>query len=361
MSIKNKQITCLKLSTLFEMSNSTQKIRVGILGLGGIATNHLEAIKSNSDLFELKAVCDKNENILSEFSSPISTYSEYEEMLLDRAIDLISICTPSGMHSYQSIMAGRKNIHVITEKPMAVKLQDAQDMLKEFQRSKAKLFVVKQNRLNNNIKILKELIDKGILGKIHFVQSNVFWTRPQEYYDKENWRGTKEHDGGALMNQASHYVDLLYWLFGPVESLNAFASTTRDIETEDTGVVNLQFISGALGSMNYTMLTYPKNFEGSITVIAEKGTIKIGGTALQKIERWDLEDNSYDNILEETSDTSNSQKSHGHSEYYKNVAEVLKNESKAICDGEDGIKSLQILEATYESVESSSTIYLNQE
>ena len=163
------------------------------------------------------------------------------------------------------------------------------------------------------------------------------------------------------MNQASHYVDLLYWLFGPVESLNAFASTTRDIETEDTGVVNLQFISGALGSMNYTMLTYPKNFEGSITVIAEKGTIKIGGTALQKIERWDLEDNSYDNILEETSDTSNSQKSHGHSEYYKNVAEVLKNESKAICDGEDGIKSLQILEATYESVESSSTIYLNQE
>lgn len=343
------------------MSEYTDRIKVGILGLGGIAKNHIEAIERNSDLFALKAVCDKNENALSDFNGPITTYSEYSEMLENENLDLISICTPSSMHSSQSIMAGKKNLHVITEKPMALKLCDAIEMIDVFKKSPAKLFVVKQNRLNKNIKLLKEVIEKGILGKIYFVQSNVFWTRPQEYYDKEIWRGTKEHDGGALMNQASHYVDLLYWLFGPVKSLNALASTTRDIETEDTGVVNLHFMNGALGSMNYTMLTYPKNFEGSISVIAEKGTIKIGGTGLQIIEKWDLEDSSYDYRFHELNESKIPKKSDGHSEYYKNISDVLINNSRPICDGENGMKSLQILDAAYKSSESMSTVYLNQD
>ena len=343
------------------MSESSNKIKVGILGLGGIARNHIEAVERNVDLFDLRAVCDKNEELLSNFNSSITTYTEYSDMLKNKHLDLISICTPSGMHSSQSIMAGKKNLHVITEKPMAVKLRDAEAMLTVFKKTNTKLFVVKQNRLNKNIKLLKKVIQKGALGKIHFVQSNVFWTRPQEYYDKENWRGTKEHDGGALMNQASHYVDLLYWLFGPVKSLNALTSTTRNIETEDTGVVNLHFMNGALGSINYTMLTYPKNFEGSITVIAEKGTIKIGGSGLQTIEKWDLEDSSYNYLLEELNESGKSEKSDGHSEYYKNVWNVLNNGSEPICSGEDGMKSLQILDATYKSAEAFSTVYLNQD
>ncbi len=343
------------------MSESPDKIKIGILGLGGIAKNHIKAIEQNSHLFDLMAVCDKNARTLSDFNSSIATYTEYSEMLENKNLDLISICTPSSVHSSQSIMAGKKDIHVITEKPMALKLCDAKEMIDVFKKSTAKLFVVKQNRLNKNIKLLKEVIANGILGKIHFVQSNVFWTRPQEYYDKETWRGTKEHDGGALMNQASHYVDLLYWLFGPVKSLNALASTTRDIETEDTGVVNLHFMNGALGSMNYTMLTYPKNFEGSISVIAEKGTIKIGGTGLQTIEKWDLEDSSYDYLFNELNEPTTLEKSDGHSEYYKNVSDVLNNKSDPICDGEDGMKSLQILDGAYKSSESLSTVYLNQD
>jgi len=342
------------------MTKSKKKVNVGLLGLGGIASNHIDAIAGNPEHFELKAVCDKNEVILQDFNKDISVYSDYELMLQDDSLDLISICTPSGMHSSQSIMAAEKNLHVITEKPMAIELSQAVEMIEAFKESNTKLFVVKQNRLNKFIKLLKEVISKDVLGKIHLVQSNVFWTRPQEYYDKEKWRGTREHDGGALMNQASHYVDLLYWLFGPVESLNAITSTTRDIETEDTGVLNLKFQSGALGSMNYTMLTYPKNYEGSIMIIAEKGTIKIGGNSLKFIEAWDLQDSSYDSRVRGLNALEEDMKSDGHKEYYRNVAEVLNNNTQPICDGQDGIKSLEILAATYKSSETASTVYLNK-
>ena len=207
---------------------------------------------------------------------------------------------------------------------------------------------------------MKELIDKGILGKIHFVQSNVFWTRPQEYYDKENWRGTKEHDGGALMNQASHYVDLLDWLVGPVESLSASVATLgRAIEAEDTAVMHLRWKNGALGTMAVTMLTYPKNLEGSITLLGETGTVKIGGPAVNRIEHWSFADETLDdNLVEQASYETSSVYGFGHPPYYTNMLDVLQGNAKALCDGSEGLRSLELLISAYRSAKEGRTVHL---
>jgi len=186
-------------------------------------------------------------------------------------------------------MADKKGINVVTEKPMGITLKSVDELIKTADDNKVKLFVVKQNRLNTTMQLLKRAILKNRFGRIYMVQSNVFWQRPQEYYDMADWRGTWEFDGGAFMNQASHYVDALYWLIGSVESVTAETATlARKIEAEDSGSAVIKFRNGAIGSINVTMLTYPKNYEGSITILGEKGTVKIGGLAVNKIEKWDF-------------------------------------------------------------------------
>ena len=326
-----------------------KKINIGLVGGGGIASNHLKAINHHSDDLNLVAVCDTNKAALNSLSLDKNTkrFNDYLEMIEMESLDVVSICTPSGLHPEQAILASNKLLHVITEKPMSILLKDGRHMVSVAKKNSTKLFVVKQNRYNKYVSLLKEVLKNNTLGKIHLVQSNVFWTRPQSYYDEAKWRGTKKNDGGALMNQASHYVDLLYWLFGPIVSLSALTSTTRNIETEDTGVVNLKFLSGALGTMNYSMLTYPKNYEGSITVLGEKGTVKIGGPALSSFEVWDLEDESFNEKAEDLNQAQDYDKANGHKEYYGNVISTLRGEGKPICDGEEGLKSLEILEATY--------------
>jgi UDP-N-acetyl-2-amino-2-deoxyglucuronate dehydrogenase len=208
--------------------------------------------------------------------------------------------------------------------------------------------------------LLKKAIDKGRFGRIYMVNINVFWTRPQEYYDTAKWRGTWEFDGGAFMNQASHYVDLLDWLVGPIESLQAYTATlARNIEVEDTGVVSVKWRSGALGSLNVTMLTYPKNLEGSITILGENGTVRIGGLAVNEIQHWEFLDEDPDdaNVKNANYETS-SVYGFGHPLYYENVVDVMRGNAEPETDGREGLRSLEVLIATYLSARDGERISL---
>ena len=209
--------------------------------------------------------------------------------------------------------------------------------------------MVKQNRRNSTLQLLKRAVEEKRFGKINMVHLNVFWTRPQEYYDQAKWRGTWEFDGGAFMNQASHYIDLLNWLIGPIESVFSYTSTLeRNIEVEDTGVACIKWRSGAMGTINVTMLTYPKNYEGSITILGEKGTVEVGGVAVNEIKHWefDSEDEDDKKVRESNYETS-SVYGVGHPLYYENVIKVLRGEAKPETDGRSGLRSLETLIAMY--------------
>jgi UDP-N-acetyl-2-amino-2-deoxyglucuronate dehydrogenase len=233
-------------------------------------------------------------------------------------------------------------------------------MVKACDEAGVRLFVVKQNRRNSTLQLLKRAVAEKRFGRIYMVNINVFWTRPQEYYDAAKWRGTWELDGGAFMNQASHYVDLIDWLIGPVESINAMTATLeRDIQVEDTGVLNIKWRSGALGSMNVTMLTYPKNLEGSITIIGEKGTVKVGGVAVNEIQHWQFEDSKdYDANIQSANYETTSVYGFGHPLYYKNVIDVMRGTAEAETDGREGLHSLEVLIAAYLSARDGKNISL---
>jgi len=232
---------------------------------------------------------------------------------------------------------------------MATRWHDGLRMVRACDDANVRLFVVKQNRRNATLQLLKQAVEQGRFGRIYMVNLNVFWTRPQEYYDSAAWRGTWEFDGGAFMNQASHYVDLLDWLIGPIESIQAYTATlARNIEVEDTGVISVKWRSGALGSMNVTMLTYPKNLEGSITIIGEKGTVRIGGVAVNEIQHWEFaEAHEDDEKIKQASYETTSVYGFGHPLYFDNVIKVIRGEASPETDGREGLKSLETLIATY--------------
>jgi UDP-N-acetyl-2-amino-2-deoxyglucuronate dehydrogenase len=247
----------------------------------------------------------------------------------------------------------------MTEKPMATRWKDGIRMVRVCDDAKVHLFVVKQNRHNGTLQLLKRAVLEKRFGKIYMVNINVFWTRPQEYYDQAEWRGTWEYDGGAFMNQASHYVDILEWLIGPIDKVQAMVSTTRDIEVEDTGVMNIKWRSGTLGSMNVTMLTYPKNLEGSITILGEKGTVRVGGVAVNDIQHWEFEKSQdYDSEVKRANYQTTSVYGFGHPLYYKNVIDVLKDGAEPETDGREGLKSLEVLIAAYLSARDGQTVSL---
>jgi UDP-N-acetyl-2-amino-2-deoxyglucuronate dehydrogenase len=253
------------------------------------------------------------------------------------------------LHPEQTIDVAASGRHVMTEKPMATRWHDGLRMVRACDDANVRLFVVKQNRRNATLQLLKQAVEQGRFGRIYMVNLNVFWTRPQEYYDSAAWRGTWEFDGGAFMNQASHYVDLLDWLIGPIESIQAYTATlARNIEVEDTGVISVKWRSGALGSMNVTMLTYPKNLEGSITIIGEKGTVRVGGVAVNEIQHWEFsEPHEDDEKVKQASYETTSVYGFGHPLYYYNVIKVLQGEADPETDGREGLKSLETLIATY--------------
>ena len=328
-------------------------MNIALIGCGRISKNHFESIKKFPKDLKLVAVCDIIEERAKKAGNKYGAkyYTNYEEMLERGDIDIISVCTPSGLHPKHGIMAAQKGINVITEKPMGITLNSVDELIKATDDNKVKLFVVKQNRLNTTMQLLKKAILKNRFGRIYMVQSNVFWQRPQEYYDMAKWRGTWEFDGGAFMNQASHYVDALYWLIGSVESVIAETATlNRKIEAEDSGSAVIKFRNGAIGSINVTMLTYPKNYEGSITILGEKGTVKIGGLAVNKIEKWEFEDyDEDDKAIEQSNYQPPNIYGYGHIPYYQNVIDTLKGKAEANTDGRSGRKSLELIIGIYRS------------
>jgi len=328
-------------------------LRIGLIGCGRISKNHFEAIKAQSDS-QCIACCDIIEDRAREaaekYNIPNWTTS-YEEMLSYSKVDLISICTPSGLHPEHGIQAAKAGKHVLTEKPMACRLAEAEQLIKACDEADVKLFVVLQNRLNPAIQLVRRAYEEGRFGKIYVITSNVFWTRPQEYYDMAPWRGTWELDGGAFMNQASHYVDMVQWFGGPIEEVKSITATLkRNIEAEDTGSAIIRFQNGAIGSINVTMLTYPKNLEGSITILGEKGTVRVAGTSMNKIEQWEFADKQfYDEEIEQHNTNPTSVYGFGHSGYYRNVIDSLQGKAEPTSDGTEGKKSLYLLQQIYKT------------
>ena len=339
-----------------------RKIRIAVVGCGRISTNHLSAIKAHQNNFKLVAVCDSESTPLKLATEKykVAGYLSLKEMLINEKLDVISICTPSGMHPNQTVDIAKAGIHVISEKPMATRWSDGLKMVKACDDANVRLFVVKQNRQNATLQLLKRAIQEKRFGRIFMVNINVFWTRPQAYYDQAKWRGTWELDGGAFMNQASHYIDLADWLIGPVDKVQAMMGTLdRDIEVEDTGVINIKWRSGAMGSINVTMLSYPKNYEGSITILGEKGTVRLGGLAVNEIQHWEFEDKcDYDDKVTDANYETDSVYGFGHPLYYKNIVDVLRGDAEPETDGHEGLKSLEVMIAAYLAARDGSTVTL---
>lgn len=339
----------------------SKSYRIAFVGCGRISKNHFDAIEKIDGL-EIVAVSDEIEERAREAGEKLGVpwYPSLEKMLAGVECDIVAIATPSGLHPDQGVTAARAGKHVVTEKPMAISLAGADKLVKACDDAGVNLFVVKQNRLNRPIQLLKKAVDTGRFGKIFMANCTVRWARPQEYYDQAPWRGTWKYDGGAFMNQASHYVDLIQWMMGPVESVVAKTATlARRIETEDSGAAIIQFQSGALGVLEVTMLTYPRNLEGSFTILGEKGTVKIGGTAVNKVEHWLFaEPDADDKLIEQMNTNPPNVYGFGHEGYYRNVLAVLRGEAKADTDGREGRKSLELILGIYESAKSGREVRL---
>ncbi|CBJ83417.1 Gfo/Idh/MocA family oxidoreductase [Xenorhabdus bovienii] len=338
-----------------------RKIKFALVGCGRIAKNHFNSLDAHKNNAELVAVCDTDPVALNTAMEKTGAngFNNLHDMLDNISADIIILTTPSGLHPEQAIACLEKGFHVVTEKPMATRFSDGEKMVKAADKAGKRLFVVKQNRLNATLQLLKRAVEEQRFGQINMVHLNVFWTRPQDYYDQAAWRGTWEFDGGAFMNQASHYVDLLEWLIGPVKDIQAMMSTHLDIEAEDTGVLNIRWRNGALGSMAVTMCTYPSNLEGSITILGEKGSVRVGGLAVNEIQEWNFADEKdYDQQVKGANYETTSVYGFGHPLYYKNVIDVMRGEAEPMTDGREGLKSLELLIAAYLSARDNKTVSL---
>lgn len=358
---------------------SDRRIRIALVGCGRVSRNHIRAIFSHCDRAELVAICDSHAECLENTQAfiadlagehindavnivQLASYSQLLSAIKSQAIfvDLVVLCTPSGLHFSQAIAAAEAGLHVCTEKPMAISHADGLAMVKACDQAGVHLFVVLQNRFLSTLQLVKRQLKAGRFGQLAMVSVNVFWQRPQSYYEQDSWRGTWALDGGALMNQASHYIDLLNWLIGPLDSLSASIATLgRKIEAEDTAAMQLRWKNGALGTMAVTMLTYPKNLEGSITLLGETGTVKIGGPAVNQIEHWSFADqHSDDDLVEQASYESTNVNGFGHQPYYTNMLDALEGKAEAMCDGREGLLSLELLTAAYCSAKEENIIHL---
>ena len=339
-----------------------KKIKFAVIGCGRVAPKHTDSIKDITNA-ELVAVCDIREDRAKAFSEKYGCryYLDHKDLLKnEKDVDCINICTPHGYHADIAINSAKAGKHVVVEKPMAMSLKEADKMVEECKKNNVKLFVVKQNRYNEPIVKLKEAVDKGRFGKIFFGNTSVYWSRPQEYYDHEPWRGTKAIDGGVLMNQASHHIDMIRWMMGEVKSIKATTATlTHKMEAEDIGIALLNFKNGALGTIIATTSIFPHNIEGSITIAGTDGTAKVGGVALNKMEIWTFKDwNNDDELISKYSQNPPNVYGFGHHAYLKDVVESIQKDLPPKVDGEEGRKTLELIEKIYESANSNKEIFL---
>lgn len=339
-------------------------LRFALVGCGRIAKRHSELLGHKQiENAELVAVCDiaeeKSKKIGERFGVPY--YADMHEMLKSVEIDVITVLTESGYHAEQIVELAKYKKHIVVEKPMALTLDDADAMIEACNEAGVKLFVVKQNRFNVPVVKTREALEAGRFGKLVLGTVRVRWCRPQAYYDMADWRGTWALDGGVLTNQASHHVDLLEWMLGDVESVQAMSATALvDIEAEDTVIVNLRFRSGALGIIEATTAARPKDLEGSISMLGEKGTVEIGGFAVNEMKVWNFSEElpGDSEVMDNYSVNPPNVYGFGHQAYYEHVVDSIINNKKHLVDGLVGRKSLELINAIYESIETKKEVFL---
>jgi UDP-N-acetyl-2-amino-2-deoxyglucuronate dehydrogenase len=343
------------------LGGTINMIKFAVVGMGHIAKKHIEAIEKAEGAV-LTAVCDTNPERLRDFDGKVKTYTDMETMLRENEdIDVVNICVPSGLHAKLTKIVAEHKRHIIVEKPMALKLEDAEEMIRVAKENKVKLAVVHPNRFRPAIQKLKEKMEQGAFGKLSHANATVRWNRNQAYYDQAAWRGTKEFDGGVLMNQAIHNLDLLLWLMGPVEAVQAMAATRlRNIETEDVAAAVVQFKNGALGVIEAATTIYPKNLEESIAIFGEKASVKIGGRTANFIETWDIEGVSEEE-REKLIDEINSDPfgKPGHQWIIEDMVQAIQEDREPIITGEDGIAPVKLILAILESAETGKRVLLS--
>jgi UDP-N-acetyl-2-amino-2-deoxyglucuronate dehydrogenase len=339
-------------------------ISIALLGCGRIAKRHAELLANGQVKgARLAAVCDivpeRAEGFGRRFEVP--SFRSLDDLLASAGIDLVSVLTPSGMHAEHAIRIAEAGRHVVVEKPMALRLDDADAMIAACDRARVKLFVVKQNRFNVPVVKLRQALEAGRFGRLVLGTVRVRWCRNQAYYDADPWRGTWAHDGGVLANQASHHIDLLEWMMGEVNSVFAKGTTALvDIETEDTAVATLHFRNGALGIVEATTAARPRDLEGSLSILGEKGAVEIAGFAVNQLRTWQFSDSLAEDgdVIERYSVNPPNVYGYGHQAYYENVVNCLMSDVAALVDGLEGRKSLELITALYESMETGREVRL---
>jgi UDP-N-acetyl-2-amino-2-deoxyglucuronate dehydrogenase len=346
----------LRIMESSEMTPSSA-IRFAVVGCGRIAGRHIEHIQN---VGRLVATCDTQQERAAAYAkqSGAMPFVNIEQMLAAQSdeIDVVSVCSPNGLHAAHAITALKAGCHVLCEKPMGLSVSECGEMIQAAERANRRLFVVKQNRFNPPVAAVKQAIDAGRLGRIYSVALNCFWNRNPDYYLNDSWKGSRDLDGGCLYTQFSHFIDLLYWMVGDVVQAHAFAdnfSHEDTVEFEDSGVVALRFRNGALGTVNFTINSFQKNMEGSLTVFGEKGAVKIGGQYLNELEYQKIEDFEISGLPE-----GNPANQYGHyvgsmsnhDEVYRNLVDVLRHGGVIATNGYEGMKTVEIIEKIYESV-----------
>lgn len=337
---------------------------VALVGCGRIARRHADLLgRGQIDGARLSAVCDAVPERARAFGEAygVPHFADMHEMMAAAPADVVSVLTPSGMHAEHVVALAPYGRHVVVEKPMALTLADADRMIVACDRAGVRLFVVKQNRFNVPVVKLRDALERDRFGRLVLGTVRVRWCRTQDYYDQDAWRGTWALDGGVIANQASHHVDLLEWCMGDVESVFAKSATAlARVETEDTMVVVLKFRSGALGVIEATTATRPKDLEGSISILGEKGTVEIGGFAVNEMKTWMFADAEPgdDEVMARYSVNPPNVYGFGHKAYYDHVVKSVRTETAHLVDGIAGRRSLELITAIYESAETGQEVFL---
>ncbi len=337
------------------MEKSIDKLGFGIIGCGRIAPKHAESITAIPDA-ELVAVCDIIPEKAEEFARLYNAepYLDYKELLQRDDIDIVTIATPSGNHAEIGIAAAKAGKHVMVEKPMSMTLKEADSLIKACQENNVKLSVIHQNRYNKSIKTLRTAMESGRFGKLTHGQATVRWNRNDEYYTQAPWRGTKLQDGGVLMNQSIHNIDLLQWMMGPVESVYGYTTTAlRPIEMEDVAGAVIRFKNGAIGLIEAATTIYPKNIEETLNIFGATGSVIIGGIAVNRVETWEFEDSEEEKkqIFASQENDPPTVYGFGHREIIEDMIKAVKSNTSPPLNGEEGRKALEIILAIYKSQE----------
>jgi UDP-N-acetyl-2-amino-2-deoxyglucuronate dehydrogenase len=339
-------------------------LKFALIGCGRVAKRHAELLGLKQIVgARLAAVCDGVEERARAFGEQydVPWFTDMHAMMSVADIDVVSILTPSGLHAEHLLAVAPYRKHVVLEKPMALTLDDADAMIRACAENEIRLFVVKQNRFNVPVQKLREAMEAGRFGRLVLGTVRVRWCRPQSYYDQDAWRGTWAFDGGVLTNQASHHIDLLEWMVGEVESVFAKSTTALvNIEAEDTAVVTLKFRNGALGVIEATTAARPKDLEGSISILGERGSVEIGGFAVNRMKAWNFVEpqTGDDEVMDKFSVNPPNVYGFGHQAYYEHVVDCIKNGKQHLVDGLEGRKSLELISAIYESIETGKEVRL---